>query len=392
MPPPSDPHATSRSFLLELPTELRLAIYDFALSDPDSITITSAPVAGDDPRAPDYIPRNAIPGLPAHHVPLVRSCYDASLLSIINPISVDKPQDCGSNGHSGFPHPTSFALLQTSRQINVEVAEHIRFRAPKSTSSGLSLYASYPHGLLVLKALYPSLLRQARSVHICGYYTLKPQESTTSINSSSSSISSTASASTSMSATSNGSDSSSTQTSAADLATSAAASFRVNMQGRRPRVRLPTPPPHPVQHQPHPAETTTLAGSAMASLVRTLLPPAPTAGSTHPLPPPLFKNLELRVYYPDECAYSQVWSDDGSPVIDTLRNTSGGLIDMEVWRGRRGCGVAVKVRPNPGGRVVSTVWRRFEDAGGIGGRAKEGIWVLGEDWGKGEVAGGVERR
>ncbi|KAF2491454.1 hypothetical protein BU16DRAFT_529970 [Lophium mytilinum] len=382
MPPLSDPHMTSRSFLLELPTELRLAIYDFALSDPDNITITSAPVAGDDPTAPDYIPRNEIPGLPANHVPVVRSCYDASLLSITNPISVDKPQERGSNGHSGLPHPTSFALLQTSRQINAEVAEHIRFRAPKNANSGLSLYTSYPYGLLVLKALYPSLLRQARSVHICGYYTLKPRESTSSITSSGSSTSSTASASTSMSSSS---DSGSTQSSSTDSSMSAADSFRINMQGRRPRVRLPTPPPRPVQHQPHPAATTVLARSAIASLIRTLLPPAPTPGSNNPIPLPMFKNLELRVYYPDECAYAQVWSDDNSPVIDTLRNTCGGLIDMEVWRGRRGCGVCVKVRPNPGSRVVSTVWRRFEDAGGVGTRAKEGVWVLGEDWGKGDA-------
>jgi hypothetical protein len=110
----------------------------------------------------------------------------------------------------------------------------------------------------------------------------------------------------------------------------------------------------------------------MVSLVRTLLPP--TAQQ-----PPLFRKLELRTYYPDECAYSQVWSDEGSPVIDTLRNTCGGLIDMEVWRGRTGCGVVVKVRPQPGSRVVSTIWRRLPE-----GRA-EGSWAVGEKWGGEEV-------
>ena len=86
----------------------------------------------------------------------------------------------------GFPAPV--ALLLTSRLINDEMTDCMRRRkrlaGARSTTDadgvvqddandkeGLSLYVSYPYGVLVLKSLYPYLLKQARRVYVSGYYT-----------------------------------------------------------------------------------------------------------------------------------------------------------------------------------------------------------------------------
>ncbi|OCK74697.1 hypothetical protein K432DRAFT_363265 [Lepidopterella palustris CBS 459.81] len=321
---------TSRSFFLELPTELRLQIYDYALHDTNSITITSAAISGDDPTAPDFIPRTTIPGLPPNHVPLIRSHFDPSLLSIINPITLPQPPDeTNSNGSARssphapdiLPHPTPLALLQTNKHIYAELTAHIRFRLPHASRGGLALYLTYPHGLLVLKAICPYLLCQARCVYISGYHTLKVQ---------------------------NQPNNSSTSSASTINATGGSSSPATRPRSRlRLRFRLHEPLP------PHSHLTTTTAHLALGTLARTLLPPAPT---------PLFRKLELRVFYPDESAYSSIWGADNSPVVQALRNICGGNIDMEVWRGRRGTGVVLVARPNTAGRVVSTVWRRLGES------------------------------
>lgn len=345
---------SSRSFFLELPTELRLHIYDFALSDSDAITITSAAVAGDDPTEKDYIPRTSIPGLPPNHIPLIRSHYDPSLLSTTN--SIAAPVDLVEDGiprsahhqNNCLPHPTTLALLQTSHQIHAELSSHLRVRRLHTSRGGLSLYLSYPYGLLVIKALYPTLLRQARCVYISGYYTLKSRldPHLHQLTSSSSTSASPYSA-----------DSSSSRTS----------------QGRG-RLRLRLPSPQRVQSsqrvqqqsQPHSATTTSTAHTVLGTLVRRILPPTPA---------PLFRKLEMRIFYPDESAYSSVWGDEQSPIVEALRNICGGNIDMEVWRGRRGSGVLLVARPNPTSRIISTIWRRLGNS-----REESEGFVVGGTW------------
>jgi len=340
--------SSSRSFFLELPTELRLQIYDFALSDSDAITITSAAVAGDDPTEKDYIPRTSIPGLPPNHIPLIRSHYDPSLLSTTNSIAV--PVDPVEDGiprsahhqNNCLPHPTLLALLQTSHQIYAELGSHLRLRRLHTSRGGLSLYLSYPYGLLVIKALYPTLLRQARRVYISGYYTLKSR-----LDPHLHQL--TSSASTSASPYSAGSSSSSTS------------------QGRgRLHLRLPSPQRVQQQLQPHSATTTSTAHAVLGTLVRRILPPTPA---------PLFRKLEMRIFYPDESAYSGVWGDERSPIVEALRNICGGNIDMEVWRGRQGSGVLLVARPNPTSRIISTVWRRLGDS-----REEGEGFVVGGTW------------
>ena len=340
--------SSSRSFFLELPTELRLQIYDFALSDSDAITITSAAVAGDDPTEKDYIPRTSIPGLPPNHIPLIRSHYDPSLLSTTNSITVpiDPVEDgiprSAHHQKNCLPHPTPLALLQTSHQIHAELSSHLRLRRLHTSRGGLSLYLSYPYGLLVIKALYPTLLRQARCVYISGYYTLKSRldPHLHQLTSSSS-------------------------TSASPY--NAASSSRSTSRGRgRLRLRLPSPQRVQQQLQPHSATTTGTAHAVLGTLVRRILPP--TAA-------PLFRKLEMRIFYPDESAYSSVWGDEQSPIVEALRNICGGNIDMEVWRGRRGSGVLLVARPNPTSRIISTIWRRLGDS-----REESEGFVVGGMW------------
>jgi hypothetical protein len=104
----------------------------------------------------------------------------------------------------------------------------------------------------------------------------------------------------------------------------------------------------------------------LGTLVRQILPPTPA---------PLFRKLEMRIFYPDESTYSSVWGDERSPIVEALRNICGGNIDMEVWRGRRGSGVLLVARPNPTSRIISTIWRRLGDS-----REESEGFVVGGMW------------
>ena len=209
--------------------------------------------------------------------------------------------------------------------------------------------------MLVLKTLYPNLLKQAKNVYISGYYVSPP-----------------ATARTEPTAVSKRNLDLGFLGLAALSSISAAPS---RMQS--PPLRPPSPPSTPPSGRqsnlvPYPPETAALAPAALASLIRTLLPPVRAAI-------PLFAKLEARILFPGEASYSSVWNDEYGPVVQMLRNTCGGRIDMEVLRGRTGNAIVLVTRPCPRSRVVSTNW-------GMLGSARdefEGA-VVGEKWGKGE--------
>ncbi|KAK1055751.1 hypothetical protein LTR74_015462 [Friedmanniomyces endolithicus] len=162
---------TTNCPFFRLPVELRLHIYSFAVLDNPSITIGSAELLGPHPDIIHRLyggKRSPYPGLLENHEPVVEACYNASLLSTTNPVtiplSVATPPPDESHEH---PHTAHLALLLVNRQVNDELTSHLKILK----NSRISLFLAYPHGLHVCRTLTPHLLRQARSVHIAGNYT-----------------------------------------------------------------------------------------------------------------------------------------------------------------------------------------------------------------------------
>jgi len=330
-----------RCYFLELPTELRLQIYDYALAESESVTIASATVLDEQGESfNSQTSFNSIPELPDDHVPLIKSLHDPGLLSITTPPTIRSPAssfassttsvtslESGSSQSSqisDFPILDDYGIVSAAlslrracRYINDELSSHLSHQlTTKST-----LHISYPYGLLVLKDRCPQLLRQAKEIHIYGAYAV---------------------------------DGDSVRRSQ----TTDARATRSSQQRREP-PSLPAVPRSVVE-----AST-----SALGSLVRTIL--SPEGHST-------LEKLELRIYYPYEDSYSQVWSDDNSPVVVALQNTCGGKIEMVCWRGRNGTGLHLTTKPNPNQRVVSTVWKRMDDWGGEGRGEDCERWVIGD--------------
>lgn len=377
----------SYSGFLSLPTELRCHIYDYLLADSHAVTISAGYTTVFGNRIQDRARTIDIPGLPLDFAPLVRCHRDTSLLSVANAPTI--PFDDGrlSNAETVQSiYPAPLALLQTCHLVNDELTDYKRgkkrmARAPSEDGTenfpdgaedkqGLSLYVTYPYGVLVLKSMYPYLLKQARRVYISGHYASSKDieaETPQSFNegderrlSPSGSFAVAESFGTPDSARPLGRRSRSgshyTQTTADGASATALTA--------RPRLRLDPPL---VRQQRHASRTESLfpafspatcelAPLALALLVRTLLPPDPTQ----------LVKLSARILYPGENSYASVWSDNNSPVTHILRNVCGGKIDMQVKRGSLGTGLCLTARPKPESRIVSTSWENWR-TGGVNG-------------------------
>ncbi|KAF1990140.1 hypothetical protein K402DRAFT_460840 [Aulographum hederae CBS 113979] len=349
-------------YLLQLPVELRLAIYDFALCDAPVYTIGTA--VDQDPLSlfERVANRGRTKDLPNEQVPLLLPHYDASILSFSNPPTIVSPTSslqssqtslfsasstsASSNSTSSAlipppapinPTPPTWALLsRLNRQINAELHHHIatRKRSPSPTNSlsyGTSLYLTYPYGILAFMAHCPSLLLHARHIRVSGFHNPTPPR-----------------------------DGERGPVFHRPLTT---------FHGRNNRAQ------NPVSTPSVPPATQKAALAALAKIVRACLGPG---GHT------TLERFQLRMYYPGRDSYYSVWSDEGSPVSAVLYNTCAGRIDMEAWRGARGTGMKVDVRParqgrcggggGGGERVVSTVWRKLGDSW----EENEGFGVDGE--------------
>jgi hypothetical protein len=186
------------SAFLSLPTEIRCEIYDYLLVDSQSITISVGYITVFGNRIADHARKHDIPGLPLNLAPLVRQTRDASLLSVAEPpeIPIDKclmADVAQKDSTIGMPAPLALSL--TCQLVNDELTDYMRGRKQiktararsayptaeedepvmKDDNEGLSLYVTYPYGVLVLKSMYPYLLKQARRVYISGHYS-SPRE------------------------------------------------------------------------------------------------------------------------------------------------------------------------------------------------------------------------
>lgn len=381
--PAYSPAVDTHCGFLSLPTELRCHIYDYLLADPYTITVSAGYTTIFGHRIRDKARKVDVPGLPLDFAPLVRSHHDAALLSVAAPPEVALDQENASVvGKPQLQLPGALALLRTCRMVNDELKDYMRGRKArkaaraKNTSAtaaddteGLSLYVSYPYGVLVLNHLYPALLKHARRVYISGYYT-SAKEPDLPLNAS--------------------------LDSSADLSLTPQSSFAAGppvrsmyrattnstprLRSSRTRLRLDPPlqrhtaPTKPLT--PFPALDKSTSSTALAALADTLRVLFPSNPPPTPSAPPHLVSLHARILYPGPDSYSSVWSDESSPVSHLLRGICGGKIDMQVKRGSLGCGVSVGVAPQPAKRVVSTSWENWrvvEAASvGLGGRRMMG--------------------
>ncbi|GME40482.1 hypothetical protein GTA08_BOTSDO07844 [Neofusicoccum parvum] len=331
--------STSKCLLLELPVELRLLIYDYALFSQEHLTIATglkcsfqSPVdsgyESDDGRDSDEL----IPGLPADFEPAVLPRFDPDFLHIDQPPIFDSDADKddarhGVSDHDGdedpvarhrrnLPFASPLALLQTNRQIKDELTWHLK--SQRTQDRKLSLYMTYPYGLLVFQHLCPDVVRLARSIHISGYYY------------------------------------------------PAHAQEQVK-QARECRwmQRLYTQPPPIEEH------IVKAANSALKRLTRTILSQTPKAP---------VDELEMRVYHPGPKGNELIWrggEGPSSPICVALCNTHGGSIDSSVTQGGRGAGAWLKITPNEEARTLTQRWKRFSD-----GNSKEECegWIVNPEW------------
>ncbi|TID19959.1 hypothetical protein E6O75_ATG07419 [Venturia nashicola] len=313
---------------LELPIEVRLLIYDYAIAETNHITISVAEVEKN--IFDDSTPKETVEGIPGQFIPLVKHGFDPKMMEIGKVDMIPLPDilgtrtlitsmdsgygsfdafnstgggKLGSPNHPELPLLTAMSLFLTNRQIHQEMTAHVKH----PTSERSTLHVNYPYGIIVLETLYPSLLRYAEKICISGWYerTGDDEES------------------------SNGFGPCLTQ--------------GVN----RPSI--------PLTHIP--SSVYELANSSLARLIRTTLPK-----NLHPT----LKSLSFRIFYPRESEYSVIWSCNQSPIPVALKNMCGGKVGMKVLRGGLGNGVVMDVEPMVEKRCLTTVWRRFQ-----GGRTGE---------------------
>lgn len=159
----------NRCIFLELPVELRLGIYSYAILDCKHITIGTAKLVGS---SPDIVyrlygkSRAPYPGIPAQHEPVVETDYCPTFLSAAKPATTPASTE---------PTETAYAHTLTAYQtlslLNRQIAEELRSHFAIPTRRETSLFVSYPYGLHILHTTTPQLLRQSKSVHLAGTYT-----------------------------------------------------------------------------------------------------------------------------------------------------------------------------------------------------------------------------
>lgn len=295
---------------MALPVELRLQIYSDTLLESSAITISVAKIHGKPSEIVHRLygcDRAPFPGIPINHEPVIEKRYDPSLLSVTFPAEI--PTDAPYRDRE---HPSCHPLLLANKQIHNELKSHFNLMHSRTAS----LFISYPHGLHIFTTLAPSLIRQARSIHLAGIYT----------------------------------------------PTSFSPSHRAHLpSGSQSTV----PAAHNYNGRLIPDSPTQLA-----DMIKTLFGPT----RRHEL-----DKLELRIYYPGDDSYSTVWGDDCSPIVMALRNIYVGDIGITVYRGRYGTGVHLTAKMNAENRrVVSTVWRRLEE--GRRGEPACGEWIVDQKW------------
>ncbi|KAI6869600.1 hypothetical protein KC343_g11688 [Hortaea werneckii] len=345
--------STNPCQLLSLPIELRLEIYNYLVHSSDIVTIGTAELHG---AHHEIIHRqyasgkSPAKGIPPGHEHLIVNGYNANLLHPTRPAKIHLPR-FNQDEDDSITATTHLRLV--CRQTARELAQHF---PPNPRPS--HLFLSYPYGLHILHSRHPSLLQQARTIHLTGVY--RP-----------------------------------TDYSPARAATCPSPPHQRTLDGNSNSKPILEP-----------SDITT----ELSHLLTTIFPP-PTDTTTptsphhdHPSPPALSNpHLHLRIHYPGADSYSTIWGDEASPIVLALRGIPYGEIKLEIWRGKCGNGVDLRVGGDGGRgegdeeveeelgewmrrRVVQSNWKRMEgeereqEGGGEGGGGRGGILPAWADW------------
>lgn len=153
---------------LQLPIELRIMIYGFAIIDEADITIGSTSRIGTYNDAIDDHDYSPYPGIPKSHKAAVTVGYSAAALSSIEAYRLDAcPEEVpASTRRFANPELAHRSLLLTNKQTHLELMKYF----PTPPSRRVNLYVQYPHGLHVLSTSMPELAGHAKTIHLAGVY------------------------------------------------------------------------------------------------------------------------------------------------------------------------------------------------------------------------------
>ncbi|KAL1389989.1 hypothetical protein HDK64DRAFT_268948 [Phyllosticta capitalensis] len=326
------PTTKSRCLFFDLPLELRLLIYDYALFDQNDITIASAFDAGiglavfrdsDSGYASDPDSESgqaAVDGLPPNQLPIVAPCYQPSLLQPVLEMPRDgaddnfvllqspnrKPRTVGGR----LPFASPLALRLTNRQMDRELKWHLHTQQAQARKYGL--YLSYPYGLAVFESQCPDLVHVARSIHISGVY------------------------------------------------------YRASKHNHNDSSRWR-------QRYDNTDSVYKAANRALARIARTTM----LEDAKAPI-----DFLEVRIFYPGDRGYRVLWEDDDSPTTIAMRNVAYGQLENCVWTGNGGAGADLLIFPRGGRRVVVQRWRKLRERSSTRGSNADDIasWVVNPKW------------
>ncbi|KAI7605935.1 hypothetical protein KC319_g21592, partial [Hortaea werneckii] len=153
--------STNPCQLLSLPIELRLEIYNYLVHSSDIVTIGTAELHGPHHEIihRQYASgKTPAKGIPPGHEHLILNGYNANLLHPTRPAKIHLPR-CNQDGDDSITATTRLRLI--CRQTACEFAQHF---PPNPRPS--HLFLSYPYGLHILHSRHPSLLSQARTIHL----------------------------------------------------------------------------------------------------------------------------------------------------------------------------------------------------------------------------------
>lgn len=153
------------SLFLDLPVELRMLIYSFALCTHPIITVSTTELRGGQHDIVHRLygnERSPCPSLLENHEPVIVPQYDAGLLSIVRKASLDATVPLRDGVGLDMPR----TLMLVNKLVHGELRAYLKLTQNRPTS----LFISYPQGLHVLATLAPHLVLQTRSVHLAGVY------------------------------------------------------------------------------------------------------------------------------------------------------------------------------------------------------------------------------
>nr|OQO30366.1 hypothetical protein B0A51_02033 [Rachicladosporium sp. CCFEE 5018] len=200
----------------------------------------------------------------------------------------------------------------TLSHVNRQIHNELRSHlATRAHGRNASLFVSYPSGLHILRTHAPGLLQQARSIHLAGAYT------------------------------------------------GSKLGYRAQHGAQLPNAALPQPVETKRRPQIVPDST-----AQLTDLLTSCFGPK----SFHNI-----QQLDLRIYYVGPDSYSMIWSPETSPVVVALTQIPNAEFEITLYRGGKGTGVHLRIRPSEG-RVVRTVWRPLQE------RPGDRDWVLDPRW------------